>query len=81
MRKEEQLRLVVDALTLMREMQERLSPHEEFSNVSSDLAEAIKRLEAFLARPDRFAATWWGEFRLVIDVVLTVLRIYFDFLR
>lgn len=81
MRKEEQLGLVVDALTLMRAMQERLTPQEGLSNVSLDLSEAINRLEAFLSRTDKFHVGWWDEFRVILEMVLTVLRIYFDFLR
>ena len=80
-RKQEKLGLVVEALTLLRAMQERLISHEGTSDVSIELAEAVKRLEIFLARSDKFAAKWWEEFRLILDLVLTVLRLYFDFLQ
>jgi hypothetical protein len=79
--KEKEFGLVTDALTLLRAMQERLTPHEGCSNEYKELADAINRLEDFLARSDRYAANWWEEFRLIIDLVLTVLRLYLDFLR
>lgn len=81
MRKQKKLGLVIEALTLMRAMQERLTPREGTPDVSIELAQAIKRLEIFLGRSDRFAAKWWEEFRLIIELVLTVLRLYLDFLR
>jgi len=81
MRKKQQLGLVIDALVLLREMQERLSPHEGLSDVSAELTKAINRLETFLARTDKSSAGWWEEFRSIVDMLLTLLRIYLDFLR